>query len=369
MKTVKYLTILLITIAVSSAYTKAGTIDIDGVNDKKEVFENVYMVGDATPAGWDITNPYPMRKSESNPHIFTYSGFLNAGEMKLPLESGTGNWDCNYLMPIQNGANINSKHVMFVSKGNPDNKWVISKAGIYSVTLDTDKMTIDFKRGDLMCDEIFMIGDATPADWNIEDPVPMRKSSESPYIFIFAGQLKAGELKLPLAKGSWDCDYLMPKENGASIKDKNLMFVSKGKIDNKWVLKEEGGYRITVDTKKMSIKFEKDAFPYDGVYMIGSATPAEWNISAPTPMKMEKAGIYTYQGPLKAGELKFPLESGTGNWDCDYLMPIVGGAGVEETRIKLIPGGNPDNKFWIREAGTYKVSLDTKNMSIKFEKQ
>lgn len=342
---------------------------VDGVKEIKEVFENVYMVGDASPAGWDITNPYPMRKSSSDPHVFTYSGFLNAGELKLPLESGTGNWDCNYLMPVQNGAGINSKHVMFVSKGNPDNKWVISKAGIYSVTLNTDKMEIKFERGDLICDNIYMIGDATAAAWDISKPMAMRKNPANPYEFIFAGQLNAGELKLPLAKGNWDCDYLMPTENGAGIKKKDLMYVSQGKIDNKWILTESGGYRITVDTKKMSVKFERVDFPYDGVYMIGSASPAEWNISSPTPMVKAKTGIYTYEGHLNAGELKFPLETGTANWDCDYLMPIIGGAGIEETRIQLVAGGNPDNKFWIREGGDYKVTLDTKAMSIKFEKK
>ena len=45
----------------------------------------VYLVGDATPAGWDIANATPMT-STGSPYIFTWTGQLNAGELKFTCD-------------------------------------------------------------------------------------------------------------------------------------------------------------------------------------------------------------------------------------------------------------------------------------------
>ena len=42
----------------------------------------IYMVGDATPAGWTIGDATPMQTTD-NPYVFTWKGTLNAGELKL----------------------------------------------------------------------------------------------------------------------------------------------------------------------------------------------------------------------------------------------------------------------------------------------
>ena len=38
----------------------------------------MYMVGDATPAGWTIGDATPMQTTD-NPYVFTWKGTLNAG--------------------------------------------------------------------------------------------------------------------------------------------------------------------------------------------------------------------------------------------------------------------------------------------------
>ena len=55
--------------------------------------DHLYMVGDATPAGWSIDNPYEMTRDTENKYLFTYHGKLKTGEIKLPLSKG--DWGCN----------------------------------------------------------------------------------------------------------------------------------------------------------------------------------------------------------------------------------------------------------------------------------
>ena len=51
---------------------------------------HLYMVGDATPAGWNIDNPFEMTKDANDNFIFTYHGKLNVGELKSLLPKVIG---------------------------------------------------------------------------------------------------------------------------------------------------------------------------------------------------------------------------------------------------------------------------------------
>ena len=48
-------------------------------------YEMIYMVGDATPAGWTIGDATPMQTTD-NPYVFTWKGTLNAGELKFTCD-------------------------------------------------------------------------------------------------------------------------------------------------------------------------------------------------------------------------------------------------------------------------------------------
>lgn len=108
----------------------------------------LYIVGDATPVGWNIDAPYQLTKSEDNKFIFTFRGHLNTGEFKAPLT--TGNWGCNYIMPMTNGCKINRNGAaesgfQVIQNGNPDYKWYVEEAGEYELTFDLMNYTITAK--------------------------------------------------------------------------------------------------------------------------------------------------------------------------------------------------------------------------------
>jgi hypothetical protein len=85
-----------------------------------------------------------MTKDPNDPNVFTYNGPLTIGEFKIP--TATGNWGTDYFMPSVNHQDINSSAVIFVPAGNPDNKWQITQAGNYRVTLNQLYETITIEK-------------------------------------------------------------------------------------------------------------------------------------------------------------------------------------------------------------------------------
>lgn len=112
----------------------------DSSNDPIPVFNmpiypSLYLVGDATPAGWDIGNPTPMIVDANDPFIFTWTGTLNTGDFKIPTSKG--NWGTDFFMPLTDGeSDFTKATISLVKGGNPDRKWKVTVAGNYKITVN-----------------------------------------------------------------------------------------------------------------------------------------------------------------------------------------------------------------------------------------
>lgn len=225
---------------------------------------------------------------------------------------------------------------------------------------------------------LYMVGSATPAGWNIDNPTPMIVDEENAFQFTWEGQLNPGEFKIPVSKGNWGTDYFMPTVNGESdLINATCMLVKGGNPDNKWVVNKTAVYRITINIEDLdnpTIMFEvtQELPDYPDLYLVGDASPAGWNIDAPTPMVVSEGNpyLFTWEGQLNVGALKIPTT--TGNWGCDYFMPSVDGeSDLANATCQLVKGGNPDYKWQISEAGTYRITIDIEDLeapTILFEK-
>ena len=114
-------------------------------------YTEMYMVGDATPNGWDLGNATPMTQDAADANIFTWSGHLNTGEMKFSPDK-QDDWNGAWFMAASNGEEPTgtTQKVTFINKsdngcqeqykdisiGGIDNKWRIVEAGNYMVTLN-----------------------------------------------------------------------------------------------------------------------------------------------------------------------------------------------------------------------------------------
>ena len=242
--------------------------------------------------------------------------------------------------------------------------------------------------------ELYALG-ASVNKWDSMDPEPMKKVGKNLFE-IEVDLIKSNEnklIKFCTTKGlDWSqTDYLVP----ASVEaDKPYGFLKEGdgnklqhsseKADGVGNLKDwffgleagkSGHYRLTVNPYELTVKAEKlsslpdkaEAVWEEGmVYMVGDATPAGWDINSPTAM-VKNGDIFTYEGPLAVGEMKFPVEF---RWDGPTYMAEEAGTDITaggEFTIVLSPNGDPDNKFKVTAAGNYKLTLDTKALKLKVE--
>ena len=124
-------------------------------------YEEVYLVGDATPNGWDLGNATPMTRDAADPNVFTWSGHLNTGELKISADK-QDDWNGAWFMATsENEAPTGApQKVLFIDKssagcqaqyldistGGVDLKWRITEAGDYSITFNQLLEEITFSR-------------------------------------------------------------------------------------------------------------------------------------------------------------------------------------------------------------------------------
>ena len=94
----------------------------------------LWMVGSATPGVWSLGEGTMLVPTVDNPTVFKATVNLVEGEMKIAVNNQTGFGQTFYLRDTTNETKM-----VF---GGDDNKWNITKAGKYDVTVDVVNMTI-----------------------------------------------------------------------------------------------------------------------------------------------------------------------------------------------------------------------------------
>lgn len=334
--------------------------------------KDFYLVGSATEAGMDPSMAIKMTEIVPEKE-YTWKGYLSVGEFKF-IE------DKENLLPSYNKGANNETLIYRQSEADPDNMFQVSKAGVYTIHVNKEKMSISYEFYILPYDNIWMVGDATPAGWNIMQSTPFVRNSANPELFVYEGPLSAGDMKFPLIlQSDWAVPFLMPIEANANPANDNRMeLVPVGGRDFKWHIAQSGNYKVTLNTNQMTITIEDAGgivLPYLNIWMIGDAVPTGWSIDNATALVYDKTvdkKSFIWEGTLSAGVLKFPLSISQG-YDCDFLMPKNVGsdntAPLTESQVEMVTGGNPDKKWKVEESGTYKITLNVIDMTISFEKK
>jgi hypothetical protein len=313
------------------------------------VSSTLYLIGSAAPNGWDAANATALVRDPSVPFVFTYQGNLAPGEFKLITSLGQ-------FLPSYNRGQQEGQLVYRTEDAQPDDKFTVAEPGPYRITANLAALTITIKKvAGPPYTELWVVGSATPNGWDIGNAAPMRQDPGDPFLFDYNEVLSQGELKIATAK-NFDAPFYRPTVNYPDAANTNVQ-LSAGAPDNKWYISDPGAYKITLDVRAMSISIRKFT-PYSQLWIVGDATPNGWNIDAPNAMQVSAADpyVFTYTAPLKVGEFKFPVA--TGNWGTDFFMPAVNHPPLESTYVRFIPGGQPDNKWQITEAGTYTITLN-----------
>ncbi len=205
-------------------------------------YNTIYMVGSAAPNGWDIGNSTPLIQNANNPYEFTYSGVMQAGEFKFPVNRN-GDWGQDMYMKTDDSH-------MYLHKGGTsgDDKWTIAKKGYYTITLSLLDNTISINRL-----KLYMVGSATPIGWSIDRAVELTENATDGCIFNYTGPMVAGEFKFPVNRdGSWGQNMYMRTDDTHMY-----LHIGGASDDNKWTISLAGDYVINANVETLSISIQK----------------------------------------------------------------------------------------------------------------
>ena len=213
--------------------------------------------------------------------------------------------------------------------------------------------------------DLYLVGDATPNGWTRERATPMIQNAVNPSLFSWKGLLRKGEFKILTSTADWLPCYVRD-ENDASIM--HYRKTEDDYPDFKWEITTTDNYTVDVDVKAMTISINSVGGEiYKHVYMIGDATPGGWSWDNITELEHPEPNIFTYEGFLNRGEIKFPTELKS-DWSGEMLYAPTADCNPAENGTYDAHKGEPDNKWTIHTAGDWSITINIKNTTISFIK-
>ncbi len=216
----------------------------------------LWIIGDATPYGWDLDNATALLSSPEKETVYTGTIHLKAGmEFKFATAPEFGSEEFGGAL---DATMVDGK--INLATGSNDSgyaKLKVENDGNYFITVDTQNLVATFvlsayQDAELRHCSLFMVGDATENGWDIMKGTPLYQDSEEPYIYRAENlSLKVGEFKIATSlRGActWDPKYWYFRDANDSGK---IALAQEG--DLKWNISEEKQYNVTVNTKDLTI--------------------------------------------------------------------------------------------------------------------
>ncbi|MBQ7457874.1 MAG: SusF/SusE family outer membrane protein [Bacteroidales bacterium] len=198
---------------------------------------------------------------------------------------------------------------------------------------------------------LYMIGSATEAGWDLSKAVAMSAIEGEEGGFTWSGELYAGELKFLVNPVDWipsynkgDNDetlyyrdhYWDDPDTGEQVDDESLPHVDTP--DNKFIIAEQGNYKIVLNIEKLTITITKTGGPkYFSMYVVGSA------FEQPQAMFRSGYAFFSSKYFAQAGNFHFNVNSdGSG----DSYFAASAGQAITSTAVS-----QTSNAEWSVNAG------------------
>lgn len=329
----------------------------------------VYIVGSASPKGWDIDNPIALEKKSA--YIFVYEGELVSGELKAC--TSTGSWDVSFIRPASDGVKINKTGVAdsnFIYTTGPDNKWNVGEPSVYRLTFDLEHWTIAAESiGEFTPAKVlYMIGEATDGGWSWDDATVIEAANAEETLFVWEGELGRGTIKAAEQK-DFSAPFYRPaspnveiNENG--VADHTMIFVDSP--DDQWLVSVAGKYRLTFNIADMTFdaQYLDGATVLPSIYMIGEATAGGWSLDDATEVTAASEGVYMWEGVLKEGTFK---ACEIKDFSAPFYRPVSGNVEVSKSGVSdhaMIFTESPDDQWKVVDAGKYRLTFNTTDMTF-----
>ena len=244
-----------------------NTSTLDVVINPIEVEEpepELYLIGDATEGGWEVTLATKMNYDKSS-NTFEWEGRLKGGPFRFVCQNTSGDFWPGYAKDMSAEGN---KMVYYATEPTPDKdkSFDITLPGTYKITANTSTRNVSIdpiKVEEPLYENVWMIGSATPISgdgWSWTDMINMTPNGN---LFTWTGKLKAGEIKFSLdgpTVGAFSGKFVFAtKENANITTDTGIEIRETEGKDYKWKLSEAeaGTYTITINFNTNKISFEK----------------------------------------------------------------------------------------------------------------
>lgn len=272
---------------ISGAYqwtVKAFSADQEWMNEIFKIFidyanwsKPIFIVGEATTVGWDITKALTM--SYISPNIWTGVYELTA-EKEFKFFPVKGSWDNGI------GADRFTNFIgcSAVEGGNIKNNGTTD--GFYFIIVDLNTLTLTVSSSPKI------LGGSVAAGWTPENAVPMLMNTSGIYDTYQYITVAGDGFKFVPQNSGWDGDLGASKTKPGSL--------VQTEEDNLTVPKD-GFYRVRANMKNMTYIVEETTWG-----IIGSATPGGANVDTEMTFNAAK-GEYVWKADivLKDGDIKF----------------------------------------------------------------
>lgn len=174
----------------------------------------LYMIGGATEGGWSWNDVTVMNPVEGQTGVYSYTVALKAFDFKIYPERDD-NWSGKPAYhPETENCEISKTGVAsdkMVLTNEQDYKWLVKDAGVYTITVNIDAMTISatYVGESEQPKTLYLIGDV--CGWSIDNPTPCK--SEGDNVYVYTGEFQAGWIFQAMReKGNWMADFIVPTE-------------------------------------------------------------------------------------------------------------------------------------------------------------
>lgn len=227
------------------------------VTGNADDFGRLFVIGDASPAGWNEYKCQALLATPEDPDVYTGTLYLkNSGEFKFMTQPTWGSLE--YGVPA--GASSTVDGSFAIASGKDDegySKLSVAQAGNYLIKVDTKNLTADitlspYQASEIIYSSLFLVGGNTPGGWSVDDGTPLYQTPATPYIYSAKVELK----------GSGSFKIATSIRGGGTYSAEHFLFrdaANPGKIssddtgDLQWSVEKDDTYNVIVNTVDSTI--------------------------------------------------------------------------------------------------------------------
>lgn len=363
MKRVLFTFVIMMTVLVAKSQDLSNSIE----------YSQLFIVGPATTAGWSDSNALEMDRIDDG--VFKWQGELKGNEEFKFLN--TRSWYKNVLsaapdVMVDMLKTYNLDFYAAWDLNGKDWKFKMPETGVYCIIVDLRnmKMSVSEKMDDLQCPSKLYVTGSALDNQVIELPdmhgVEFKKSIAcNPGNILLITTPTITENTVFYGPMYEDVDLTFGKGfvSGLTVVSKD----ARG-----WSVGAKGDYTLYIDESRFAYQGRKFV-PHKVLYIVGGCCELNWNYwdesnkrFIPNPDNPEEL---IWEGTLRIGSQEEPDRFKiltTESWTEETFHPYIPDAlaeGISEARIS----GGDDLKWTIKKDGYYRLTLNTKNETLKSE--